>query len=349
MRIARSAVVALTVLACALVPADTVASSQSVATRPVVFSVRNINRTPVSCSTDGAAYQIRGFIVGPTSSLARSSRAATLYLHGLGFGVFFWDFSAVPGYDFAAAMAASGHVSVIIDRLGYGASDHPIGTQSCIGGQADIAHQIVQQLRTGTYSTTQGKPISFARIALVGHSAGGAIAQVESYSFRDVNALGVLSWADQGSSTLATTDFLQAGSVCMNGGETSHGAPGYAPFGQTAADFDAAMFFDADPAVVAATNQLRNLDPCGDDNSIVAAINEDHLMVPTITVPVLLVLGANDALFPPPAGTEQEAQFLGSSDVSLIQLPNTGHALTLERSAPTFTADISRWLAARGF
>jgi pimeloyl-ACP methyl ester carboxylesterase len=277
----------------------------------------------------------------PASSLARSGGAATLYLHGLGFGVFFWDFSAVPGYDFAAAMAAAGHVSVIIDRLGYGASDHPIGTQSCIGGQADIAHQIVQQLRAGTYSTTKREPISFARIALVGHSAGGAIAQVD--------ALGVLSWADQGSSTLATTDFLQAGSVCMNGGETSHGAPGYAPFGQTAADFDAAMFFDADPAVVAATNQLRNLDPCGDDNSIVAAINEDHLMVPTITVPVLLVLGANDALFPPPAGTEQEAQFLGSSDVSLTQLANTGHALTLERSAPTFTADISRWLGARGF
>ena len=349
MRIARSAAVALTVLACALVPAGAAASSQSVVTRPVVFSVRNLNRTPVSCSTDGAAYQVHGLIVGPASSLARSGGAATLYLHGLGFGVFFWDFSGVPGYDFAAAMAAAGHVSVIIDRLGYGASDHPIGTQSCIGGQADIAHQIVQQLRAGTYSTTKREPISFARIALVGHSAGGAIAQVESYSFRDVDALGVLSWADQGSSTLATTDFLQAGSVCMNGGETSDGAPGYAPFGQTAADFDAAMFFDADPAVVAATNQLRNLDPCGDDNSIVAAINEDHLMVPTITVPVLLVFGANDALFPPPAGTEQEAQFLGSSDVSLIQLPNTGHALTLERSAPTFSADISRWLAARRF
>lgn len=91
-----------------------------------------------------------------------------------------------------------------------------------------------------------------------------------------MDALGVLSWADQGASTLATTDFLQAGSVCVNGGETSDGVPGYAPFGQTAADFDAAMFFDADPAVVAATNQLRSLDPCGDDNSIVAAISAAH-------------------------------------------------------------------------
>lgn len=349
MRIGRSAAVALAVLACVLVPPSAAASSQSVVTRPVVFSVRNLNRTAVSCSTDGAAYQIRGLIVGPAGSLDRPGGAATLYLHGLGFGVFFWDLSAVPGYDFAAAMAAAGHVSVIIDRLGYGASGHPVGTQSCIGGQADVAHQIVEQLHAGTYSTAQGEPTSFARIALVGHSAGGAIAQVESYSFRDVDALGVLSWADQGSSTLATTDFVQAGSVCMNGGETSDGAPGYAPFGQTAADFDAAMFFDAAPAVVAATNQLRNLDPCGDDNSIVAAIGEDHVMVPTITVPVLLVLGANDALFPPPAGTEQQAQFVDSRDVSLIQLPDTGHALTLERSAPTFTADISRWLAARRF
>ena len=50
-----------------------------------------------------------------------------------------------------------------------------------------------------------------------------------------------------------------------------------------------------------------------------------------------------------PADVAQSALPLASSDVSLIQLPNTGHALTLERSAPTFTADISRWLAARGF
>src|SRR5438309_8951686 len=123
MTIARSAAVALTVVACALVPAGATASSRTVVTRPVMFSVRNLNRTPVSCSTDGAAYEIRGRIVGPASSLARSGGAATLYLHGLGFGVFFWDFSAVPGYDFAAAQAAAGHVSVIIDRLGYGASD----------------------------------------------------------------------------------------------------------------------------------------------------------------------------------------------------------------------------------
>jgi pimeloyl-ACP methyl ester carboxylesterase len=308
-----------------------------------------VNRTSVPCTTDGAAYLVRGRLVGPAQALDHEGGAATLYLHGLGFGTFFWNFNAVPGYDFAASMAMRGHVSVIIDRLGYGASDHPAGTQSCIGGQADIAHQIVAELRAGSYTTGAARPVRFARVALVGHSVGGEIAQVESWSFRDVDALGVLSWADQGQSLLATTTFLQAGATCVTGGVSSGGAPGYAPFGATAADFDAAMFHDADPAVVAATNALRNPDPCGDDNSVTDAIALDHLMLPTVAVPVLLLYGSNDALFPPPAGMLQQLHFVSSHDVSLIQLADTGHAVTLERSAPLLVADVSSWLAARGF
>src|SRR5947207_374947 len=83
------------------------------------------------------------------------------------FGRFFWDFQAVPGYDFAAALAQRGHVSAIVDRLGYGASDHPDGTKSCIGGQADVAHQVVQGLRSGGYATSSGPSVRFRRVALV--------------------------------------------------------------------------------------------------------------------------------------------------------------------------------------
>jgi pimeloyl-ACP methyl ester carboxylesterase len=191
--------------------------------------------------------------------------------------------------------------------------------------------------------------VRFTRVALVGHSAGGAVAEVESYSFKDVGALGVLSWADEGQSPLALTTFAAAGGTCLRGGQQSDGAPGYAPFGATASDFDAAMFHDADPAVVAAANQLRNPDPCGDDESLAQTLVLDQLLLSTIRVPVLLLYGANDALFPPPAGSLERLHLLGSSDVSLDQIPDTGHAVTLERSAPTLVADVSRWLAARGF
>ena len=68
----------------------------------------------------------------------------TLYLHGLGLGEWLWNFQPVKSYNFVAGMARAGHVSVTIDRLGYGASDKPPdGKSVCIGSQADVAHQIV--------------------------------------------------------------------------------------------------------------------------------------------------------------------------------------------------------------
>jgi pimeloyl-ACP methyl ester carboxylesterase len=338
-------------VACAVALAlPAAAAAAPVATEAVSFTVTNVNRSVVPCGGNRVTYHVRGDIVGPAGSLSASGGAASLYLHGLGFGQFFWDFTAVPGYDFASQMAAAGHVSVIIDRLGYGASDHPPGQKSCIGDQATIAHQIVQDLRHGSYSVTGGAPVSFSRIALVGHSAGSAIAQVEAYSFHDVDALGVWSWADLGQSPFALGTFVVAGEKCLvSGSVSSGGAPGYVPFGATAADFDRAMFHNADPAVVSAVNAARNPDPCGDDESLVQTLVFDNLLLPTIKVPVLLVFGANDALFPPPAGTLQRLHFLGSRDVTFDQIPNTGHAVTLERSEPTLLADVSAWLAARGF
>jgi pimeloyl-ACP methyl ester carboxylesterase len=325
------------------------AGASTIVTRTVVFTVGNVNQSSVPCATGGGTYRVRGQLVGPAAALGATGVAATLYLHGLGFGASFWAFTPVPGYDFASEMAGLGHVSVIIDRLGYGASDHPPGTASCIGGQADVAHQIVQDLRSGSYVVSQGQPVSFARVALVGHSLGGAIAQVEAYSFHDIGALGVISYADLGQSILALGTLASADLGCVLGGEQSDGAAGYAPFGATASDFGAEMFYDADPAVVAAATATRNPDPCGDDVSLAQTVVLDQLLLATIRVPTLLLYGADDALFPPPAGSLQRLRFTGSRDVTLTVLPHTGHAVTLGRTAPVFVADLSAWLAARGF
>jgi pimeloyl-ACP methyl ester carboxylesterase len=343
------AALALPASAAAATPAAAPAVT-TVVSEPVTFTVSDVNHSLVPCGGSGATYRVHGSIVGPAGSLSSAGSAATLYLHGLGYGKFFWDFTAVPGYDFASQMAALGHVSVIIDRLGYGASDHPPGMKSCVGAQADVAHQIVHELRTGSYQATGGSPLAFSSIALIGHSVGGAIAQAEAYSFHDVNALGVLSWADQGPSPFALATFATAGGDCLVGpASPARGGSSYAPFGTTAAVFDKAMFHNTDLAVVAAVNAARNPDPCGDDESIPQALAADQLFVPTIRVPVLLLYGAGDALFPPPAGTIQRLRFLGAKSVTFKQVPNTGHAVTLERTAPTVLADISSWLGARGF
>jgi len=70
----------------------------------------------------------------------------------------------------------------------------------------------------------------------------------------------------------------------------------------------------------------------------------------TVHVPVLLVYGKNDALFQDnAAGTPlQKLHYLGSSDVQDMFLPNTGHALTLERTAPQMREQVSDWLDRHG-
>ncbi|MGH7821363.1 MAG: alpha/beta fold hydrolase, partial [Candidatus Binatia bacterium] len=189
------------------------ALATAVSSTPVTFSVVNTNESMVPCSSDGAAYQISGHLVAPDALPA----AVTLYLHGLGYGEWFWNFGAVAGYDFAAGLAADGHASVIIDRLGYGQSALADGNASCLGAQATIAHQIVGQLRDGSYTldgvagTTASPNPAFSAVALAGHSAGGAIAEIEAYSFDDVDALIVMSYADQGASPDALAAFARAG------------------------------------------------------------------------------------------------------------------------------------------
>ena len=120
----------------------------------------------------------------------------TLYLHGLGLGEWLWNFQPVKSYNFVAGMARAGHASVTVDRLGYGASDKPPdGKSVCIGSQADVAHQIVGQLKAGSYTVQGGKARKFKRVGLVGHSAAGQISITEAYTYRDLKALVVVGFS----------------------------------------------------------------------------------------------------------------------------------------------------------
>jgi pimeloyl-ACP methyl ester carboxylesterase len=343
--VAVAGLAALSALA-ATPPARSVAAP-AVVSHEVSFQVKNSNGTSVPCTTDGAPVSIHGRLVGPASQLGpgASSRAVVLSLHGLGYGEFFWDFTQVAGYDWSEALAEHGVASVVIDRLGYGSSSHPEGTQSCMGGQADIAHQIVQALRTGGYAMDGGTGLGFSRVGIMGHSAGGQISQIEAWSFHDVDALVLLAWADFGASPKVLADFAQTGGVCLSGGKP----PGYAPLGQSGEEFQALMFHDADPTVEAQATRLRNPDPCGDDASIPAGILLDSREVPSIQIPVLMVFGENDAIFPPPSLDRQKGMYTGTKDLTAISVPDTGHALSLERSAPSTRDAVAAWLCQRSF
>lgn len=338
---------------CATAPAGAVGAARggSIIDQPISFQVSNLNRSGVACATDGSEYTVRGHLVGPAAELNKSGpKSATLYLHGLELGEWFWRFDAVPKFDHAREMAKRGHVSITIDRLGYNSSEQPPGMESCVGGQADVTHQIVQRLREGSYSGEDRTPVRFERIALVGHSLGGAITQVEAYSFRSVDAIAVLSFADHAATPEALGTTLIWGPICLRGGESSAGgSPGYAYFTPSEASFQQNFLENAPPEVVAAATPLRDRNPCGDMESLAQTVLVDTLRLREITVPVLVLSGTHDRVFTADGVARHGSQFSGSRDVTVHLLDGATHGLTLEPTAPEFRDLLSEWLNARGF
>jgi pimeloyl-ACP methyl ester carboxylesterase len=316
---------------------------------PVTFTVRNTNTSMVPCAADGKTYTVSGHLVGPAERLAaKTPQAVSLYVHGLGYGEFFWDFKGVPGYDYAAEQAATfAQISVVIDRLGYGASGRPDGNKVCYGSEADYLNQIVTQLRAGTYHSDPGSggARAFRRIALVGHSAAGFMSEVSAASYRNIDALILAGFSNAPTGVATYQAFTQSIIDC----QTAPLPGNYAYFGKTDADFRAGHLYNVDPAVAKAVTAMRAPDPCMDTGSAIPAVAFDALRNGTIKVPVLIVNGANDALFPPPDGNLEKQLFAGNHDLTQTTLPDTGHAVTLGRTAPRFRSVVGGWLRGHGF
>jgi pimeloyl-ACP methyl ester carboxylesterase len=321
---------------------------------PVTFQVANTNSSGLPCPAGGEKVTISGELVAPNGALeATGPKAVTLYLHGLDAGLWFWNFNAVPGYDHVGEMARLGHVSVAIDRVGYGSASVP-GTSSCLGSQADVAHQIIGQLRSGGYDAGGNPATKFDKVALAGHSIGGAIAQIEAYSYDDIDALAILLWGDNSSSRDAQAKFMGAGLNCLKGGEPSKaGGPGGYTYLVPQDMFRSVMFGTADPAVLDAAEPLQNRNPCGDIASTLPTILIDEFRVSQIKVPVLLAYGEKDKVFPAKDATQglsaQKNLYKGTTDVTEVVLADTGHFMTMEKSAPEFRAELNGWLCGQGF
>lgn len=316
---------------------------------PLSFDVVNSNTSAVECASDNQPYRVRGWLVAPNSASAFKRRSATLYLHGLNGD--YWRFKPVPGYDYAAEMAKLGHISVVIDRLGYNTSDKPAGFATCLGAAADIAHQIVSRLRSATYRAEGMQPIGFQRVALAGHSAGGGIAEVEAYSYRDVDALVTIGHADSGFSQAAGEEVGKVGPVCEAGGERKYGTDGpggYAFLPTTDDAYRDLFFFNADADVVANAAAVRERDPCGDLASFFAMVSTNQARLGEVTAPTLVVFANNDELFTPGTAEQQRDRFTGTQ-ATLVVLDQTGHVVMLERTAPLLRAAVHDWLAQRGF
>ncbi|MGQ0623910.1 MAG: alpha/beta hydrolase [Sporichthyaceae bacterium] len=312
---------------------------------PVSFKVTNTNTSLVPCSSDGKDYTVSGVIVGPRKAI-KAGQAATLYLHAVTWGAYYFNLD-IPGHNYAKEMAKRGHVSVLVDRLGYGASGKPHGLETCFGSEADVAHQMVDQLKSGGYTIPGGtkKVASYDKVFISGSSVGGLTAHIVAYSYGNVDGVFNQSWGDFSAGPYTGAESFDVGSRCARGGD-----PGaqvfYAQFAKKTRD--TFYFNDATPKVRKAV-PASNPDPCGQIASIPAGINADVMHLGDIDVPVLVMFGTGEVVFPqPPSADQMAARYTGSPKVTKLLIDGASHYPIVEQGFPQMVAGASAWLKENG-
>ncbi|MFC4783731.1 alpha/beta fold hydrolase [Nocardioides sp. MAHUQ-72] len=311
-----------------------------VVSRAVTIDVENTNGTSVACLPDNKSYALHARLVGPRREvLGANVPRINVLVHDLATGSWFWHLTRRPAYDYAGRLAAAGETSLVVDRLGYGASRLPEGDATCLGAQADMLHQVVQHLRSGSYRFRDSARATPAvhHVVLHGHSVGAAIAQVEAATFDDVDGLVLMSWTDSGPSSRAVDEASRQSTACLRGQD-------YVRFGQSRRDYRSLLFRTAPSRVQRTALAHRDENPCGDALSLAQMVTTSTLTAGRVEAPVLLLFGGRDALNRDGATQQQRQAYSSSVAVSSRTIAGAGSALPLERSAPRTRATVLRWL-----
>ncbi len=129
----------------------------------LICSEQTLSVTLAPGATD--TYHIVGTLCsqGPAAG-----KTAQLLMHGVTYARYYWDLPYQnEHYSYVLSATKRGYATFNIDRIGYGASDHPAGTLADLDANAYVTHQIVQALRAGDVASTK-----FAKVIVVGHSMG---------------------------------------------------------------------------------------------------------------------------------------------------------------------------------
>jgi len=340
--------------------------AQDVIELPVSFAVTIQNTTGTGnvggCVPSSSKARIVGLLVGPLSKLVSPHPSITLYLHGTALAA---SEFLLQGANMADELASKGHISLVIEQLGVLPSTRPDGLNFCSSVSADVAQQIVDQLRSGHYNTGPlPLGIPFNRVAFAGSSLGSLTAEIATIGFQSpqhhIDALVVMNYADiplipgtpRFRDLITGTTFInyptrlqpltqplgfgpgQNGSffICQNNGlpaDNRFGGPlHYAPFfGDESIATESV--YDA-PNLIAQIVKDAQLFGCG---IVFAQLAEESFVlnnIQTVKVPVTVITGDNDLYFPATVPNQSAAKtqsllFTGSNDVTSYSVPNAGH------------------------
>jgi pimeloyl-ACP methyl ester carboxylesterase len=328
----------------------------------VCFGVNNIG--------DPIPSTVRGTLFRSTKS-SRSRSTALLLQHGAVSERSAWSGGApaVEGtHDTARSLAKGGYAVFAIDRLGYGESryERPPGSGLRLtpDGYIEMTHQMVGQIRAGSYTDCGGEAASrgAARVVLSGFSSGAAIVEGYATRYHDIDGIIPMAFSNQPQLSAAFQEIVGVLVPQFAGGKDYvefflDGGDGYSESCERAFFYLPGLRDDA-------LEQLCGLDyyaetawptPSGE------GVNLPALQANTVATigyvgptPALLVFSDRDALFPgakhrgtdPDVVTPEIAMWRNgcNCEVSVYFQPNAGHVGLFHRTSEQLTDRILEWL-----
>jgi pimeloyl-ACP methyl ester carboxylesterase len=282
----------------------------------------------------------------------REPAAVQVLIPGATYNHLYWDFPRGGGYySYVDAATAAGYATFDIDPIGQGSSSHPPSGDVTLTAEAVALHDAIAALRSGAVDGH-----GFSSVITVGHSIGSVDAWLEAADYQDVNAViitGALHALSPDISDLegdlypAAFDPEFAGSDLDTGYLTTEPGTRGSIFYEPATENAAVVAADEAnkdtvtvPVLAGATSML--------------ALQAGQQPSDQISVPVLVVVGADDNLFCTgvtayncaSAASVQafESKFYSTAaHLRVVTIPDTGHALALSTTAPVTDAVMIGW------
>jgi pimeloyl-ACP methyl ester carboxylesterase len=288
---------------------------------------------PVSLAEGQPADQtIVGDLCQPTGyPRGAGPTAIQLLVHGITYNAGYWSSPDPTGgtdrYNYVAHALKAGFATLAIDRVGSTRSSKPPSDQLTIDSSAYTVHQVVQAIRTGAITRSDG--VTFQKVVYVGHSYGTWTGWFETSRYNDVDAAVFTAASSKGApSALANT----LGSLYPAASDPKFAGQGLDPGYLTTLPghrYDA--FYapaEADPAVVAHDEDTKSTVTASELKNF----RDILTTVQNIRVPVYLVAGTDDALFcRENLGNDQANSAIAPAEDNT--LPDTGSASGLRFGA----------------
>jgi pimeloyl-ACP methyl ester carboxylesterase len=303
-----------------------------------------------------------------------SSTPVVVLLHGGGTPSIQWDggglYGVVDGTTLPRALAGAGYAVLTYDRVGYAGSPYIGGSRTGydldLDAQSDVHHQILQDLRRGTYGLTDGDcangskaGIQSATVVQGGLSLGGVLAIHYALTYHDTQGLLILA----GAGFATAPEFDAALAQCS--AKTMDATTGYlVPWCSYKVCEDLFVYVPgADRAAIDAEclgiEDVRA--PAGESTLFRALVADNHENLDRMDdIPVLLEYNQYDRAANFGNGSDDDSQVAielaywrqqcGCKDqVSNFTLPDSGHVPMFQRSHSLLNDRVIAWLGEAGF